>query len=33
MISIHNEKIVEDLRKAGRKPHFQEEALLRGAAM
>jgi hypothetical protein len=33
MISLHNEKIVEDLTKAGRKPHLQEEALLRGAQM
>jgi hypothetical protein len=33
MISIHNENIVKELRKAGRKPHFQDEALLRGAQM
>ncbi|KAJ6619830.1 hypothetical protein B0H10DRAFT_1124062 [Mycena sp. CBHHK59/15] len=33
MISIRNEKIVQDLRKSGRKPHFQDEAMLRGAQM
>ncbi|KAJ7166282.1 hypothetical protein B0H12DRAFT_1040638, partial [Mycena haematopus] len=33
MISLRNEKIIADLRKAGKKPHLQEEALLRGAQM
>ncbi|KAJ7918548.1 hypothetical protein B0H13DRAFT_1607201, partial [Mycena leptocephala] len=33
MISIHNDRIVEGLTKAGLKPHLQDEALLRGAQM
>jgi hypothetical protein len=33
MISIHNDSIVEQLMKTDKKPHLQEEALLRGASM
>ncbi|KAJ7510345.1 hypothetical protein B0H11DRAFT_1702034, partial [Mycena galericulata] len=33
MIYLRNEKIIKDLREAGRKPHLQDEALLRGALM